>query len=205
MKKLFVLTRGLTLLAALAAMFLSSGCIIPKVYIDPQYRAPAMSDIAPATPKPVRLTVTGLTNSAPNKAASRTWTKEVSAALQKSKVFVLSDAPDAATLDIQINNVADTGDAMKKGFVTGLTFGLAGSTVTDRYVMTATLKETGADTFSGEYKHAIHTVIGADDAPINGVSPRPLREAPGRLAEDMFLNFVRDYRSNATLAPAAAR
>ncbi len=94
---------------------------------------------------------------------------------------------------------------MKKGFVAGLTFGLAGSVVTDRYIMTATYKENGAATFSGEYKHALHTVIGVEDAPLEGVKPTSLRDAPAKLVEDLIFNFVRDFQSKATVAPVAAR
>lgn len=193
------------IIAAVAGMFLLTGCIVPKAYIDPQYRAPSQDEIVITNPKPVKLVVTGLTNDKPNKGATKTWTKEVTAALTKSKAFTLTDAPDAAVLEISINNVADVQDAMAKGFVTGMTFGLSGSVVTDRYVMTATYTENGAKTFSGEYKHAIHTVVGMEDAPIQGVSPTPLRELPGKLVEDMFLNFLRDFHSKTTLAPAHDR
>lgn len=205
MKILPSLARSLVTVAALAALLLTTGCILPKVYIDPQYRAPAPSELAPTTPKPVRLTVLGKTNGKVNNAATKVWRKEFTAALQKSRAFVLSTAPDAPELVIEIDNVGDIGEAMKKGFVTGLTFGIAGSTVTDRYVMTATLSESGATVFSGEYRHALHSVVGMGDAPIQGVSPTPLSEAPGKLAEDLFLNFVRDYHSNAKVAPPEAR
>lgn len=198
--------RRLTLAAAaLAALLLMSGCILPTMYLDPQYRAPALSEIAPATPIPVKLTVSGLTNGKANNGATKAWTKEFTAALAKSKVFVLSTSPDAATLTIEINNIADTSEAMKKGFVTGLTFGLSGSVVTDRYIMTATFKDAGGKEFSGEYKHALHSVVGMGDAPIQGVSPTPLREAGTKLAEDLFLNFARDFQGKATLPPASAR
>ena len=205
MKKPSALVRVFTRVAALAALLFTSGCILPKVYIDPQYRAPALSELAPVNPKPVKLTVTGMTNGKANNAATKAWTKEFTAALQKSKVFILSTSPEAATLEIEINNVGDVGDAMKKGFVTGLTFGIAGSTVTDRYVMTATMKEPGAEVFTGEYRHALHSVVGMGDAPIQGVNPTPLRDAAGKLAEDLFFNFVRDYQTNAKVAPASAR
>ena len=199
------LPRLLGLAPVMALMLLLSGCIIPKVYLDPQYRAPELSVAATADPKPVKLIVTGLTNRKANSAATKVWTKEVTAALEKSKAFALSDAPDAAILEIEINNIGDTDEAMKKGFVTGLTFGLAGSVVTDRYIMTATYKENGAATFSGEYKHALHTVIGVEDAPLEGVKPTSLRDAPAKLVEDLIFNFVRDFQSKATVAPVAAR
>lgn len=203
--KSFRLGRALATITALASILLLTGCIVPKVYVDPQFRAPSSSEMVAANPKPVKLVVTGLTNQKPNKAATKVWTKEVTVALEKSKAFTLTEAADAAVLEIEINNVGDVKDAMAKGFVTGMTFGLSGSVVTDRYVMTATYKENGATAFSGEYKHALHTVIGVEDAPIQGVTPTSLREAPGRVAEDMILNFVRDFQSKGSVPVASMR
>lgn len=197
--------RHLAALASLTWVFLLTSCVLPKVYVDPQYHVAKLEDLAPSTPKPVKLTVTGLTNRKLNARASKLWTTEVTSVLGKTHVFAVSTAADAGTLEIEINNIGDTDEAMKKGFVTGLTLGLAGTAVTDRYIMTATYRDSAGGSFSGEYKHALHTVIGREDAPIQGVAPTPLKEAPGKLVEDMLLNFLRDFQLKATPPPASAR
>jgi hypothetical protein len=83
----------------------------------------------------------------------------------------VSDKPVAgsALLAITVNNVplTDMDDALGKGFVTGLTFGLAGTTVADGYE--CTLRYTSGNgsspplTYSG--KHAIHTTFGTGSPP----------------------------------------
>jgi hypothetical protein len=82
----------------------------------------------------------------------------------------VGEAPAAggALLGITLNNVPLSDDAFSKGFVTGLTFGLAGSQVSDGYVCTLRYSPAaGAAPIVRQARHAIHTTIGATAAPGN--------------------------------------
>ena len=71
-------------------------------------------------------------------------------------------AEGGAVLSITLNNVPITDDAFSKGFVTGLTFGLAGSEVSDGYVCTARyIVGASNENIVKQARHAIHTTIGA--------------------------------------------
>jgi hypothetical protein len=74
---------------------------------------------------------------------------------------------DVDRLEVMLDNVADLGGAAGKGALTGLTFGAAGSMVTDGYVFTATFRPVGRPAVTKVYRHAIHSTIGSADGPPN--------------------------------------
>jgi hypothetical protein len=89
-----------------------------------------------------------------------------------------SPSPSGALLSLKLNNVPLTDNAFGKGFVTGLTFGLAGSQVSDGYV--CTVEYIGPQSGSPIVKtarHAIHTVIGAKGAPENAKKSESIDDA----------------------------
>jgi len=199
--KLTQLTRHLTLIAGLGALAFFSGCLSPKMYVDPKFRSATEKDIiAPAVPVPVQLTVKGQSNGKENKRAGEFWTKTVTNVLSKTRVFAAAASASNSTLDITINNIGDMGSAAGKGFATGLTFGLAGTTVTDGYIMTAVYRDSTGKSVSKEYKHAIHTTIGNTNPPLEGVQPLPPSEASVKVAEDMILNFLLDLQKESVIA-----
>ncbi|MEM5421229.1 hypothetical protein [Paraburkholderia ferrariae] len=67
-------------------------------------------------------------------------------------------------------------DASKKGFTTELTFGIAGTVVTDEYVCKVSYAEPGHDLVTKEVHHAIYSTIGNASAPV-GVGPMAPRDA----------------------------
>jgi hypothetical protein len=92
----------------------------------------------------------------------------------------VSEEPAAggALLGITLNNVPLSDDAFSKGFVTGLTFGLAGSKVSDGYVCTMNYTPAaGAVPIVKQARHAIHTSLGATSAPENAVKASSIEEA----------------------------
>ena len=101
--------------------------------------------------------------------------------VKASGIFsAVSEAPVAggALLSITVNNVPTDDQAFSKGFVTGLTFGLVGSQVSDGYVCTA--KYSGAEGSPPVVKlarHLIHTTIGATGPPPNAIKAPSLMEA----------------------------
>ena len=176
-----------------------SGCLAPKSFLEPKYRGLSYSDIkVPDAPLPIKLTVIGQTNGTVRDKASDYWRRQVERVLKASRVFSPSSTTTDATLAITINNVASTGSAAGKGFVTGLTFGAVGSLVTDGYVMTVDYQDKQGLSLAKTYQHAIYTTIG-NASPPPGISPVTISEAPSLVAEDMLLHFLKDLE--ATKAP----
>src|SRR5207247_11012678 len=110
---------------------------------------------------------------------------EIRAVFEKSKLFsAVSDksTDDADRFDIVLDNRGDVGDAMAKGMLTGITFGGAGSRVTDGYVFTVKFQRAGREPLTKVYRNAINsTISNADEA--TGIAPMSLdagfREAGG--------------------------
>jgi hypothetical protein len=112
----------------------------------------------------------------------------------------VSDAPaaDGQLLTITVNNVPLSDDAFSKGFVTGLTFGLAGSQVSDGYVCTARYtSRSGQATVIKQARHAIHTTVGASSAPVNGVKAESIEQAVTLMLRQVISNVLRDVSNDA--------
>ncbi|NWG87346.1 MAG: hypothetical protein HXY26_07555 [Hydrogenophilaceae bacterium] len=148
-------------------------------------------------PTLVALTVKGYTSGTENNRATEFWQRQFSKSLTDTQVLVPASPKDQpkAKLDIQIDNVADIGQAAGKGFITGLTFGLAGSTVTDGYVMKATYTNPEGKAINHEYRHAIHSMIGNTDPPPGVETMSPL-EAVARVTDDLVAKLLRDLRKD---------
>ncbi len=117
------------------------------------------------TPRPVQLLFDFQTKGVTNTAARDQIRDTVTVAVQDSGLFskVGNDPQDGgAVLQVTINNVPLSDDAFIKGFATGLTFGLVGSTVGDGYICTADyLGGTGATRITKQVRDAIYTSLGA--------------------------------------------
>ena len=92
-----------------------------------------------------------------------------------------------------MDNVGDLGDAAGKGVLTGMTFGLAGSTVRDGYVFSTVFRKSGKDPFQKTYKHAIMSTVGNAKGP-EGLSPMKANVAFGIVLRDLMLNLVKDLK-----------
>lgn len=143
-----------------------TGCA--SFYVDTALPDVKSEDIKkPATPKPVQLLFSFQSKGAANAAATNLLKAQVTDLVKASGLFsTVSDTPEPNVLSITLNNIPLTEDAASKGFMTGFTFGLAGSTVTDGYVCTVDyLPDANAPKLSYEIKHALHTGLGAGSAP----------------------------------------
>lgn len=168
--------RALTLAFAVAL----AGCATP--YLDGAVKeVPPSQFVKPAQPAPVQVVVEFQTKGAANARATdhvKPWVMED---LKASGLFAsVSDKPasGAGVLSVTINNIVLTDDAYSKGFMTGLTFGLAGSTVTDGYLCTVRyLPTNGGAAIVKTSKHAIHTALGSSGAPPGGVKAKSLDDA----------------------------
>ncbi|MCG3173239.1 MAG: hypothetical protein GMKNLPBB_01417 [Myxococcota bacterium] len=194
------LTYNIRLSALLVgATLICSGCSPIKSYVDPQFRDATYQSIRnTASPTRVTVSVEFQVNGKPQKRQHDIVYRRVTRVLTATRLFteVSSDkASESGQLRIVINNVADVGAAFGKGFATGLTFGLAGSQVTDGYIMTAIYTPLGGVPTTREYKHAIHSTVGLRSAP-EGLVAVPLADAFDQIVEDMLLNYLRDLQND---------
>jgi hypothetical protein len=122
--------------------------------------------------------------------------------VKQSGVFsAVSETPvdGGALLAITLNNVPLTDDAFSKGFMTGLTFGLAGSQVSDGYVCTASYTPPGAKApIVKQSRHAIHTVMGAAAAPGNATKADSIDAAVTTMTRQIVANALHDVSRDAS-------
>jgi hypothetical protein len=179
-----------------------TGCISPKMYVDATLPKVNYADLqAPASKHPVQLLYEFQTKGAVNAAAIKQTQPVAFATLQKTGLFsevVTAPTTSDYKLLVTINNVPVTQDAASKGFATGLTLGLAGTTVTDGYICTATYQGPGQQPVVKTYNHAIHTTIGNTDAP-KGLQPAKPQDAVNQIVEDLILNTVSDLGKEGVL------
>jgi hypothetical protein len=183
--------------AVLFACFASitlSGCLSAKMYVDPKLPTVSKADI-PVVPKPepVQVLFEFRTKGDANVKATSQMEPRVVAVAAQSGLFssISSNAPatPAGLLKITIDNIPLTDNATAKGFGTGLTFGLAGSVVTDGYVCTASYVRDGHTT-EATVRHSLYTTIGNHSAPM-GLSPMQPRDAIDQVVDQMAWNALK--------------
>jgi hypothetical protein len=182
----------------LAALVVSlSGCISAQSYIDtalPVLRNEDLQQVA--APQPVQLLYEFRTKGAPNARATQFTKPHVVETVSKSGLFSqVQETPvtGGRVLTIVIDNVSLTDDAAAKGFGVGLTFGLAGTMVTDGYICTATYAGPGVTASPKTVKHALHTTIGNASGP-PGVPPMKAAEAVPQVMRQLTLNALQAIR-----------
>jgi hypothetical protein len=186
---------GLAALALLA----TTGCATH--YVDS-----GLKDVPPeklkkaAAPKPVQLLFEFQTKGATNARATDGLKEKITEMVKNTGLFSQVDSAPAnngSVLSIVIDNVPLTDNPGGKGFVTGLTFGLAGTAVTDGYICTIEyLPEARASKISTTVRHAIHTTLGATSAPVNGVKSASIQEALDTMLRQIVTNGLNDVASN---------
>ncbi len=184
-------------LRALACMLLVSsmltGCLATKAYVDPALPKVARNDLtAVAQPRPVQVLFEFHSKGNANAQATAMAQPRVMNVVSASGLFTSASAqagaPDAGVLKIIIDNVPGDG-AVAKGVGTGLTFGLAGSQVTDGYVCTVSYSRDGRTTET-VLKHAIYSTIGNHSAP-QGLQPMTLQDAVYQVIDQLTWNALK--------------
>jgi len=187
------------LLAASGASLVLSGCFAAtSSYVDPQLPKVSYSDLSPRVdPRPLSLTVEFWTHEKPNPKGGELVYEKVRKVLLASHLFAsVSSAPGERTdrLALVMQNVGDMAEAGRKGAITGLTWGLAGSTVTDGYLLTATYRPADVETpFRKEYRHALYSTVGIQKGP-DGLERMSLTEAFDQVVEGLVLNLLQDLQ-----------
>jgi hypothetical protein len=126
---------------------------------------------------------------------------EIRAVFERSKLFTAitdTPTPDADQFAIVLDNRADVGEAASKGMLTGITFGGAGSKVTDGYIFTVTFRKAGGEPLTKSYRHFIFSTIGNADGPPDLVA-MSTSEAFSRIVEELVLTMLFDLQKEERL------
>ncbi|HET6911915.1 MAG TPA: hypothetical protein VFH71_01085 [Rhodanobacteraceae bacterium] len=171
-----------------------SGCLSMKMYVDPALPQVSKADLPVVPqPRPVQVLFEFDTKGNANATATGEIKPRVLAIAEQSGLFSsVSDTAmdgDAGVLKIVIDNVPVDKNAAAKGFGTGLTFGLAGTMVTDGYVCTASYTHDGHTTET-TVKHAIYTTIGNHAAP-QGLTPMQPVDAVHQVTDQFTWNALK--------------
>jgi hypothetical protein len=162
-----------------------------------------------ANPKPAQLLFEFQSNGATNAKAQAFLHDRVVADVKASGLFSdVSDAPEAdgAVLSVTINNVADLKSAESKGFTTGLTLGLASSTVADGYECTLAYLsgDPAATTITETANHVIYTTVGLFGSdPPNATRMKNVTEAVYVMTDQILAHALNDLAANSVFNPNA--
>ncbi len=186
----FLRTVGFTLIACFAV----SGCMNPRSFPDQNFQTVRYESLArPETPLRLSVTVEFQRDGKPFAAAQSELRDVVEQTLQKSGVITpTADRPDG-NIHVIVNNLVDTGSAVRQGIGTGLTLGLVGSAVTDNYTMSVTITTPTRTVSRSDVRHALHSLIGSGSAPA-GVQTVPIAQGFRVVAEAMLLHVINDMQ-----------
>lgn len=185
----------------LAAATLLGGCA--NAYLDGTTKeVPAAQFKKPASPVPAQVLFDFQTKGVANAQVTAFLRDRVMAQVKASGLFSEIGAnavANGAMLSITLNNVPLSDNAFSKGFVTGLTFGLAGSQVSDGYVCTVTYRSSNdAAPVTKQARHAIHTTLGAAATPGNAAKMPDHKQAVYQMTTDILSNVLNDLSQDAS-------
>jgi hypothetical protein len=173
-----------------------SGCA--SHYVDNATpEIPVTEFVKPQLAKPVQLLFEFQTNGVVNANVTELLKDRVADQVKLSGLFSeveYSAVESGEILSVTLNNVPLEGeDAFAKGFVTGFTFGLAGSQVTDGYICTAKyISNTQPKGVEIEARHAIHTKLGAGEEPANSTKAKNIDEAVNMMIKQILSHVLND-------------
>ena len=184
---------------AFLSIFLS-GCISPKTYVDPSFSNASYDQIKSVNKKySSNVLIEFQRNGEHFSRADGELRGHVERTLRATGVITPGGDSSKYAIKVTVNNIADMGDAVAKGFGTGLTFGAAGSLVTDYYEATIEFVDENGAKHVGTYKHALHTTIGNKKAPFDNVKPTTPAAGFGTVVEQTILNFIKEMQDKGVL------
>jgi hypothetical protein len=171
----------------------------PKSFVDPSYPKVSYDQIGKKQSSlRLNLTVEFQRNGEHFAKVDSTLRDNTERVLRASGVIVPTSDGGEGQVKVVVNNIADRGAAAAKGFGTGLTFGLVGTTVTDAYEMTISITANGKTVERTAVKHALHTAIGNSAIP-DGLETMPPNAAFERVLEQMILRVLQDMQRTGEL------
>jgi hypothetical protein len=188
------LRRGASVAAAALTVALT-GCATH--YVDGATKEVSATQFRkPAAPQPVQLVFEFQTKGVANANATQQLKAQVLQRVKDSGLFSSVDekpVPSGSLLSLKLNNVVLTDDAFSKGFATGLTFGLAGSQVSDGYICTVSYFGNGQGApVTKTARHAIHTTLGAAKSPGNAEKAASIQEAVTKMTSQIVSTALND-------------
>lgn len=185
-------------LCVLAVALVMQGCITTKSYVDPAFPKVGLSEVKSleGAAQPLVLDFQFLRNGTAMPKITQAVRPNVETILADTGYFapiLTSKEASEQQLTIKLDNVGDIKEAKNKGFATGLTFGLAGNTVTDGYIFSASFLKTGKNPFEKTYNHAIVSTVGNAKGP-EGQTPLKTTEAFDVVLQELLLNLVNDLK-----------
>jgi hypothetical protein len=188
------------LLSIAVASLMLTGCISPRSFVDPSFPKVAYEDIKKRNePLRLKLVVEFQRSGKPYPRADSTLRDNAERILRASGMVTPVADPSGGEIKVVVNNFGDVGSAFAKGFGTGLTFGLIGSTVTDGYEMSIFITANGKTISRTGIKHAIHTAIGNTSIPAN-IETFPINVAFEKVLEQMLLRALQDIQQSGELS-----
>lgn len=151
----------------------------------------------PATPPEVQLIWEFQTKGVSNARATQHLKDRVQDQIAASGLFakVSQDpVPGGGLLSVTVNNIPLSDDAFSKGFVAGLTFGLAGQTVGDGYECTVRYSpgQAGATPVQRTGKHVIYTSLGTGTPPANALKMDGVEAAVNTMLRQVISRTLND-------------
>jgi hypothetical protein len=197
--------RTLAFVAISAGALSTSGCA--TMYVDAGLQNANKADIRhPERPSDAQLLFSFQSKGTANAKATDALKAQVTELVSTSGLFatVGSDPSlSGAILNITLDNVpiTDPADATAKGFATGLTFGLVGSTVTDGYICTIDYVPPGsASKVTKTSRHAIHTTMGAKGAPENAIKAKNIEDAVRTMTNQIIIDGLKQLSNDPVFA-----
>lgn len=176
------------------------GCSTPKSFVDPSVPKVSYDDIKKrAEPLKLKLLAEFQRNGEHLTKVDSTLRDSTERVLRGTGVIVATNDQPIGEIRVVCNNIADMASARAKGFGTGLTFGLAGSTITDAYELTISITVNGKTVTRSAIKDSIFTIIGRGNVP-EGVESLPPNVAFERVLEQMILRSLQDMQKTGELS-----
>ncbi len=189
-------TWTVALVVAMAALSVSNAAQAARFFVDN-----TLGDVAPeqvvqvSEPKPAQLLFQFQSNGAANARATQFLNSHVTEHVTARGAFsAVSTTPaeGGAIVSITINNIPQE-NAASQGFVTGLTFGLRGTVVSDYYVATLEyVSGPDATPISIVARHTLYTAVGRADAPPNATQARNADEAVLTIMRQLVQRMLND-------------
>ncbi len=179
------------------------GCLSPKSFVDPSSQKFTYEDIKRRNePVNLRLSVEFQRHGSPYPRAEPTLRDSAERTLRATGLITPTDVDSVGEIKIIVNNTADLATAAAKGFGTGLTLGLIGSTVQDNYELTMTITIKGKTITKSGIKNSIFTTIGNAAAP-DGVQTSPPGVTFSKVLEQMILQALKEMEESKELVFSA--
>lgn len=195
--------RALLAACLVAGSTLLTGCVSP-MYLDTATKEVPVAEMKKvANPKPAQLSFEFLSRGAPKSTVTAALKDAITAQVAESGLFAPAvDGQPAAILMITLNNVPVQADKTGSAFLTGMTFGLAGTSVTDGFECTVSYLPVGQDKAIVKLaRHAIHVTLGNASPPPTAGKPMEHELAVRTMTHEILSNALRDLSLDPSFNP----